>query len=101
MVKARTTQNASDLKRRVGRNLAVFRESLGWSQADMVREYRYLGLSPPKLSQWESGQYYPDPYFLVTLCNEHGVSTDWFYRSVLAGVATGVAGGLRRVAQGT
>jgi transcriptional regulator with XRE-family HTH domain len=88
--------SAKELKRMVGKNLALAREAIGWYQADMVQAYADFPLTPPKLSEWESGRYYPDPRFLVTLCRDHGFSMDWFYRAETFGVIAKHAANLRR-----
>jgi transcriptional regulator with XRE-family HTH domain len=100
MAKAsRSTPAASTLKRGVGERLALAREALGWTGAEMAREYAEAGITGPKLSEWESGKYYPDPYFLLLLCDDHGFTMDWFYRGVRAGVSVERAADLRRAAK--
>jgi transcriptional regulator with XRE-family HTH domain len=84
----------SDHKVFVGRNLALARTALGKSQAALARD---LGIASNKLNQWEAGLYYPDPFLLLQVCDDHGFTMDWFYRGVLAGVAEQRAADLRRV----
>lgn len=85
---------ASRLKRQIGENLALAREAVGASQADWVRQYH---LNPAKISEWERGKYYPDPAFLVRLCDDYGFTMDWFYRRLKAGVSSARAADLRSV----
>lgn len=79
----------------VGRNLALARTALGKRQTEWRTQYR-LG-SASKLSSWESGKNYPNPWFLLQLCNDYGFTMDWFFRGVRAGVPGGLADDLRRV----
>jgi transcriptional regulator with XRE-family HTH domain len=88
---------ASDLKRNVGANLALARESLGRRQNAFARDY---GIPANRWNQWEAGLYYPDPFVLVQICKDHGFTMDWFYRGVMAGVSVERAAGLRRVGAG-
>lgn len=78
----------------VGQNLADARRALGLTQAQMARE---LKIAPNKLNQWEAGVHFPDPWLLRQLCEDHGLTMDWFYRRVLAGVSVSLAADLRRV----
>ena len=77
----------------IGANLRVAREVIGLSQIKMAEKYN-LGQS--KLSQWERGIYYPDPWFLYILCDDYNLTMDWFYRRVPAGVGASLVDGLRR-----
>lgn len=87
----------ADHKRFVGQNLALARTALGATQADWTRDYN-LG-SPSKISQWEKGTNYPNPWILRRLCEDYGLTMDWFYRGVRAGVSADLAANLRRVEQ--
>ncbi len=82
-------------RRMVGGNLALAREAVGKRQVDWVREY---GLrSSGRLGNWEAGEHYPNPLFLVQLCEDYGFTMDYFYRGQLAGVSVARAADLRRV----
>lgn len=83
-----------DHKEFVGHNLMIAREALQATQAQWTRDYA-LG-SASKINQWERGKYYPNPWFLIRLCADHGLTMDWFYRGQRAGVASSVAADLRR-----
>lgn len=85
---------ASERKARVGENIVLARESLGMTQAEFARQYH---MASNLLNQWEAGLYYPDPIFLMQLCDDYGFTMDWFYRGILAGVSSERAAGLRRV----
>lgn len=76
----------------VGNNLRVAIDALGISQAEFCRR---TGIAPNKLSNYLRGDNYPDPIWLVRVCDEFGLTTDWFYRGARAGVAAGVAANLR------
>jgi transcriptional regulator with XRE-family HTH domain len=78
----------------VGQNLADARKALRKTQAKMAEE---MGLAQNKLSQWESGLFYPDPWKLKQLCEDHGFTMDWFYRRIRSGVSVERADDLRRV----
>ncbi len=76
----------------VGNNLRIAIDALGLSQAEFCRR---TGIAPNKLSNYLRGDNYPDPIWLVRVCDEFGLTTDWFYRGARAGVAAGVAAYLR------
>ena len=76
----------------VGNNLRLAIDALGLSQAEFCRR---TGIAPNKLSNYLRGDNYPDPIWLVRVCDEFGLTTDWFYRGARAGVAAGVAAYLR------
>jgi hypothetical protein len=76
----------------VGNNLRIAIDALGLSQAEFCRR---TGIAPNKLSNYLRGDNYPDPMWLVRVCDEFGLTTDWFYRGARAGVAAGVAAYLR------
>lgn len=90
-------QASSAFKRQVGNNLRLFIEAAaGGNQAEFARRF---GVSPSKLGNWIRGDNLPDPYFLSRVCEDYGVTMDWFYRGVRAGVAAALAENLRAVAQ--
>ena len=85
-------------KEHVGRRLLVARQALGKSRTDWQKLY---GLYPSLISQWESGTAYPDIKFLICLCEDYGLTLDYFYRGSRAGVASSLstaveAGGAER-----
>lgn len=84
--------NALDHKRATGRNLRLLRIALGRSVGEMAVA---LSVSASRLANWESGQHYPDPYVMYVACQETGVTMDWIYRGVRAGVSEKLAAGLR------
>jgi transcriptional regulator with XRE-family HTH domain len=88
--------NSALHKEAVGENLAKARASLKITQSAFGKRY---GIAQNKLNQWESGKYYPDPWFLKKLCEDYGFTTDWFYRGVMAGVSDERADGLRQLAE--
>lgn len=97
MAKSPKTQMAeSEHKRMVGQNLTLARESLGRGQAEFAREY---SVSSNRLNQWEAGLYYPSPYLLTRICDDHGFTMDWFYRRQVGGVSYERAVYLRRAAE--
>jgi transcriptional regulator with XRE-family HTH domain len=85
---------ASTHKEAVGQNLTKARMALGKIQIELARE---LGIKSNKLNQWEQGIYYPDPWILKRLCEDHGFTMDWFYRGVRSGVSVERADDLKRV----
>ena len=79
----------------VGNNLRLCIEALGLSQAEFARR---TDIAPNKLHNYLRGQNYPEPQWLVRVCEEFGLTTDWFYRGSRAGVASNVAESLQAVA---
>jgi DNA-binding XRE family transcriptional regulator len=61
----------------VGRNLRLVREALGWTQQQMAEKFD-LG-DKSKVSNWERGLNYPDPYFVLHLWTKHRISADFIY----------------------
>jgi len=80
-------------KRAVGDRLRITIEAVAPSQAAFAR---VMDVSPTKLGNWLRGDNYPEPLFLIRVCNEFGVTMDWFYRGSRAGVAASVAASLRQ-----
>ena len=78
----------------VGENLVAARLAIGLTQAALARE---LKIASNKLNQWEKGLYYPDPWLLKQLCEDHGFTMDWFYRRSRASVSAALAADLKRV----
>jgi transcriptional regulator with XRE-family HTH domain len=80
----------------VANRLRLAIEAIGSSQIDVCRE---LNISPSKLGNWLRGDNYPDPWFVKQFCDRYGVTSDWIYRGLASGAASGVAGALWRAAQ--
>jgi transcriptional regulator with XRE-family HTH domain len=93
---ARLKQKEQDLKQQIGENLVLAREALGQRQVDWVRRYPEFLTSRGKLANWENGDRFPAPLFLLQLCRDYGLSMDWFYRRDPAGVSERLAQILRK-----
>jgi DNA-binding transcriptional regulator YiaG len=93
----KATPAQMDHKRQVGQRLALARTALGLTLSKLKTDYGY---SESRISNWESGLHYPDPWLLIHLCNDYGLTMDWFYRGVLAGVSAERAGDLRQAGAG-
>jgi transcriptional regulator with XRE-family HTH domain len=89
-------QSEQDLRDFVGENIALARTALGKRQVDWVREYPQFLTSRGKLANYENGDRFPSPLFLVQLCKDYGLSMDWFYRRDAAGVSERLAQLLRK-----
>jgi DNA-binding transcriptional regulator YiaG len=87
-----TAMPATHHKVFVGNNLRLAIEALGLSQAEFARRTQ---ISPNKLHNYLRGANYPEPYWLTKVCDDFGLTVDWFYRGIRAGVAAGVAANLR------
>jgi hypothetical protein len=81
----------------VGRRLRLAIEALGLTQAEVARSFD--AVTPPKLGNWLRGDNYPDEYFVKQFCDRYGVTTDWLYRGVVAGVSADVADEIWRAEQ--
>ena len=55
---------------------------------------RSYGVPDSKLGNWLRGDSYPPPDLLARYCADTGLTMDFLYRGVLAGVAFGVAAAL-------
>jgi hypothetical protein len=86
----------------VGRNLTLAREALGSSRNDWIEQYGdSYGVYASKLSMWEAGITYPDLFFLIGLCEEHGLTLDWFLRGERSGLASSLVSALPAAAAET
>lgn len=83
-------------KAEVGRRLRVAIEAIDVTQAEVCRE---MGVSPSKLGNWLRGENYPDQWFITRFCDRYGITTDWIYRGVVSGAASGVAARLWKAAR--
>ena len=90
----------ADHRRFVGENLALVRTALGKRSVDWVRDYPTYLTSAGKLTNWENGDNYPALGFLLRLCEDYGLTMDWFYRRRLAGLSSDLVDDLRKAAQG-
>lgn len=75
-------------KAQVGRRLRAAIEAVNITQSAVARG---LGTTPSKLGNWLRGDNYPSAWFVTQFCERYGVTTDWIYRGVVAGMATGLA----------
>jgi transcriptional regulator with XRE-family HTH domain len=91
---ARRMQDAV-LREQIGRNLMIAREALGATRSEWLKKY---GLYASKYSQWEAGTVLPNLLFLIAICDDYGLTMDWFLRGVRAGVSSSVAEALKGVA---
>lgn len=82
-------------KVQVGNNLRLAIEAVEPSQAAFCRR---TGISTNKLHNYLRGENYPEPQWLARVCDEYGLTMDWFYRGVRAGLASSVAESLQTVA---
>jgi transcriptional regulator with XRE-family HTH domain len=84
-------------KRQVGENLRMAREALGLSQAALASRFG-LG-DDSKVSNWERGLNYPDPYFIWRLWSEEGITADWIFLRQPQRVPAELVGSLREAAK--
>lgn len=81
---------ASAHKVEVGRRLRTAIEALGKSQVEIVAAlHDSTGVTAPKLGNWLRGDNYPPEWFVKCFCDRYGITTDWLYRGLVAGVASG------------
>ncbi len=84
-------------KRRVGENLKMAREALGLSQPQLATRFS-LG-DDSKVSNWERGLNYPDPFFIWRLWQEERITADWVYLRQTRGLPSDLADSLREAAK--
>ena len=82
----------------VGANLRMAREVKGASRRDWTLQF---GVAANMQSQWESGANYPDLFFLIRLCEDYGLTMDWFYRGDKSGVISSLSSALSPAFGGT
>lgn len=88
-------------KEQVGRNLTIAREGLGATRNDWIKTYGAShGIYSSKLCMWEGGVSYPDLFFLIALCENHGLTLDFFLRGELRGLSSELASALASAAGG-
>jgi transcriptional regulator with XRE-family HTH domain len=59
------------------------------------------GVQSTTIANWMAGKSYPAPRFLVQLCDDTGLTVDWFYRGVMSGVVTAMVQPLKEAADST
>jgi transcriptional regulator with XRE-family HTH domain len=62
-------------RRRVGRNIAHLRESLGWSQRDLAAR---MGVDRRQVLRWEAGEWAPNAKSFERLERATGLPRAWF-----------------------
>jgi hypothetical protein len=85
----------SDLRQLIGSHIVLVRTALGKRQMDWVRQYPEHMSSAGMLANWETGRSLVNPLFLIRLCEDHGLSMDWFYRGHISNVSESMARLLR------
>ena len=76
----------------VGRRVRAARLALLTTSAEWTRRY---GAEANTVANWMNGRSYPDNLFLADLCNDTGLTFDWFMRGTYAGVASGLLPSLK------
>jgi hypothetical protein len=95
MIKGRGRITRAWHKEMVGRNLTLAREALGSTRNDWIAQYgKSHGVYASKLCMWEGGVSYPDLFFLMGLCEDHGLTLDWLFRGDLRGLPSDLASAL-------
>lgn len=84
-----------DHKKFVGGSLMIARTALNKRPVDWTKKYPTLLTTQSKLANYEAGKHYPPPLFLVRLCEDYGLTMDWFYRRVRSGVPEQLSDKLR------
>jgi hypothetical protein len=79
----------------VSRRLRVAQTALGARGKDWAETY---GEGESTIANWKAGDNYPNPWFLTRLCEDTGLTMDFFYRGSLAGVAERLVKPLRQAA---
>jgi transcriptional regulator with XRE-family HTH domain len=74
---------ASDIKPQVGERLRWVRELIDENRTRLARQYR---VHHTVWEKWERGATYPDPAVMVRFCFDWGVTMDWIYRGLVAGM---------------
>jgi transcriptional regulator with XRE-family HTH domain len=70
-----------NIKFEVGERLRWARELLDENRTRFSARY---DVDHTLWSRWEKGLHYPDPAKMVALCDEFGLTMDYFYRGILA-----------------
>lgn len=61
---------------KLGHRIATWRQSKGWTQAQLAKK---VHLFPPSVSQWEIGETVPTTQNITKLVRALGVSLEQFY----------------------
>lgn len=70
-------------RQQVGERIRIAIDAIGISYAEAASQ---MGIYPSKLGNWMRGDNYPDPLILTDFASRHLLTTDWFYRGVVAGL---------------
>ena len=62
-----------NLNKKIGQNIALYRNRMGWTQAELAEKINY---SDKSVSKWESGGGAPDVYILMQLAELFGVTVN-------------------------
>lgn len=81
-------------KREIGARLRMAREAIGLHQAAMARG---LGIGRDKLNGYERGRFFPDPVIVHHMWRLYGITADWLYLGLLAGLPHSLAARLDAV----
>lgn len=84
-------------KKFVGARLGFARAALGKDGPDWAREY---GVGETTQSNWIQGVSFPNREFLIQLCDNEGLTIDYFYRGRIGGVSEDLAQKLREAESG-
>ncbi len=66
-------ENSIEINQKIAKNLAHFRKTAGFTQAELAEKINY---SDKSISKWESGNGVPDIYVLIQLAELYGVTVD-------------------------
>ncbi len=66
-------ENSNEINRKIAKNLAYYRKTAGFTQAELAEKINY---SDKSISKWESGNGVPDIYVLIQLAELYGVTVD-------------------------
>jgi transcriptional regulator with XRE-family HTH domain len=88
--------DAALYKQQIGARLIQAREAIGLRQAEMARG---LDIGRDKLNGYERGRFFPDPVVVYRMWRLYGVTADWIYLGVLAGLPHSVAARLDAAAR--
>ena len=88
---------ASEFDASAGRRLTAARRALGMTQAQLAQA---LAISPGAIGNYEQGKRTPDPAAMARFCLLFGVTMDFLYRGVLAGLPGTLLDAMRQDAVG-
>jgi transcriptional regulator with XRE-family HTH domain len=71
-------------KLETGHRLEMVIEKTGLSLAKWAERY---GRKKSNVGNWTQGRSYPDIQVLIQVCEDEGLTLDWFFRNILAGVS--------------